>query len=316
LGSDSLYYFPIKGREIMKRLKLTLIFLLGSIFFFTACDTGTGVSDIDTTDNFIGLTQVGGTSYAVTTTDLILTFNEDPTSLTINSIYVVGATKGDLTGTGTSRSLGISDITVDNRGSVAVIIYLGGAVMIQSAEVFRFLNVGEYYGGGKVAYILDSDDFGYIEDEQHGLIVATENQSNGIVWITGGSTISSDNGNTSTEIGTGQANTDAIITQAEAAENTDLTTYAAGLCDAYINEETGTGVYSDWYLPSIDELSELCTEQVVIAGDDGVGGFAGGLYWSSSEDDSDFAWLHYFNYSYNFNDLKINYGQVRAVRAF
>jgi len=51
-----------------------------------------------------GLTA-NGTSGTVTTTALTLTFNVNPSTLTAENITVTGATRGTLTGTGTSRSL-------------------------------------------------------------------------------------------------------------------------------------------------------------------------------------------------------------------
>lgn len=88
---------------------------------------------------------------------------------------------------------------------------------------------------------------------------------------------------TNTTIGTGLANSDAIVAQS------GHTTSAAQLCRAY----TGGGK-TDWYLPSKDELVELWTQRAT------VGGFAVDFYWSSSEasDPSDlsidpaiYAWL-------------------------
>ena len=47
-----------------------------------------------------------------------------------------------------------------------------------------------------------------------GLICAVEDQSAAINWILGGDTQSTANGNTSTAIGTGQTNTNAMMNQA------------------------------------------------------------------------------------------------------
>jgi hypothetical protein len=71
------------------------------------------------------------------------------------------------------------------------------------------------------------------------------------------------------------------------------------------------GGYSDWYLPSRDELNQLYINRVAI------GGFANNYYWSSSEDRSDHAWVQDFRdggqgyYLKDFNGFP-----VRAVRAF
>ena len=86
-------------------------------------------------------------------------------------------------------------------------------------------------------------------------------------------------------------------------------TYAAGLARAY-----NGGVYTDWYLPSKDELNKLYLNKVVIGGF--AGGFPDGFYWSSSEDSSTTAWIQYFDGDTQPSDDK-NYDlRVRAVRAF
>lgn len=63
-----------------------------------------------------------GTSGTVTTTELTLTFDVDPTSLGESDITITGATKGALTGSGTTRTLAISGITVANDASITVSI--------------------------------------------------------------------------------------------------------------------------------------------------------------------------------------------------
>jgi hypothetical protein len=70
--------------------------------------------------------------------------------------------------------------------------------------------------------------------------------------------------------------------------------------------------YSDWYLPSKDELNQLRLNKVAI------GGFANVYYWSSTEGYVSHAWAQHFydgnQYGYNkSNNLGI---YVRAVRSF
>ncbi|MCJ7790353.1 MAG: DUF1566 domain-containing protein [Candidatus Atribacteria bacterium] len=158
--------------------------------------------------------------------------------------------------------------------------------------------VGDSYGGGIVAYLLVIGDTGYDVNVQHGLIAATTDQSTGIQWWNGSYIIT---GATGTALGTGLANTNTII----AAQGAIATSYAAGLAQAY-----NGGGYSDWYLPSKDELNKLYLNQVAI------GGFDDGYYWSSSENNSNAAWGQDFGDGYQVNVTKDNTVRVRAVRAF
>jgi Protein of unknown function (DUF1566) len=164
--------------------------------------------------------------------------------------------------------------------------------------------IGQSYGGGKIAYILQSGDLGYSTLVTHGLIAAATDQSAGTVWAIPANQTTSVPGGTLTAIGTGSANTDKIIAQNGAG------TYAAALARAYTD-----GVYTDWYLPSKDELNKLYLNRVAI------GGFyttTYPYYWSSSEVEyyvSD-AWAQYFDGGFQAHNPKNLSNRVRAVRAF
>jgi hypothetical protein len=167
--------------------------------------------------------------------------------------------------------------------------------------------VGDFYGGGVVFYIFVSGDIGYVAGETHGLIAAVADQSSGIRWYNGTHVTT---GATGTAIGTGSANTDAIITEQGATE----TSYAAGLARAY----TGGG-YDDWFLPSNDELNKMYLNRATInttaASNDGSN-FSNTYYWSSTEFDYYNAGGQNFDFgtlTYGNKDSPIN---VRAVRAF
>ena len=158
--------------------------------------------------------------------------------------------------------------------------------------------IGEVTLGGIIAYILVSGDPGYDVNTPHGIIAATSDQSSGIRWYNGTYTTT---GATGTAIGTGLSNTNTIISS----QGVTSTSYAAGLAKAY----TGGG-YTDWYLPSKDELNKLYLNKTAI------GGFAYGPYWSSTEIEVYFAWSQYFSVNFQYPYDKINTFDVRAIRAF
>ena len=146
-------------------------------------------------------------------------------------------------------------------------------------------------GVGIVFYITDGG--------LHGLEAALSDQSTFQVWIEGGSTQSTLNGNTSTAIGTGLANSNAIIAQS------GHTGSAAKVCRDY-----NGGGKTDWFLPSKDELTQLYWQKNT------VGGFPNGGYWSSSENSSNYAWFIDFGVGVYGGVWKDGFLRVRAVRAF
>jgi hypothetical protein len=160
--------------------------------------------------------------------------------------------------------------------------------------------IGEAYQGGKVAYVLQLGDPGYDPTTPHGLIAATLDQSTGIQWYNNNDYTTT--GATGTAIGTGLSNTNAII----ASQGETATSYAAaGLARAYAG-----GGYTDWYLPSKDELNKLYLNK------NAIGGFADAGYWSSTEFDFYLAWYQGFFLGSQVNVNKVYTFCVRAIRAF
>jgi hypothetical protein len=168
--------------------------------------------------------------------------------------------------------------------------------------------VGDFYGGGVVFYIFESGDTGYVVGETHGLIAAVENQSSAIRWHNGSSVVT---GATATAVGMGSANTDAIISVQGATE----TSYAAGLARTYT-----AGGYTDWFLPSKDELNKMWSNRTTInttAAANGGSNFSNNFFWSSTEIVTSNAWQQYFkDGSQSGNNNKYFTYYVRAVRAF
>ncbi|MFM8685656.1 MAG: hypothetical protein ACKODJ_03785, partial [Bacteroidota bacterium] len=148
------------------------------------------------------------------------------------------------------------------------------------------------YAGGIVFY-LDSSG-------QHGLVCAPSDQGS-FPWGCNGTDIP----NTSTAAGTGAINTAYIM--AGCSERP----IAASVCsDLVLNG------YSDWYLPSLGELQMMYSRLHL----QGLGGFGGSNYCSSSQGDSYAAWNMAFNNGYvyysSMHSAKNYYLLVRAVRAF
>ena len=168
---------------------------------------------------------------------------------------------------------------------------LGVGEVVFASYTASKLTLGQSYQGGKIAYI---DSTG-----KHGLIAAPSDQGVGIPWDNGTWPNDPATGATGTAIGTGQANTAVIVTAQGPGS------YAAKLCDDLV-----LNGYSDWYLPSKDELNQLYLNQAV------VGGFANSLYWSSSEYGYNSAWGQYFGNGGQYNYYKNYTLAVRAVRAF
>ena len=154
-------------------------------------------------------------------------------------------------------------------------------------EYFTTLSfiIGQNYGGGIIFYI---DGTG-----QHGLISDISDLSNA-EWGCYGTLI----GGTSTTIGTGQSNTTVIVSGCS----------QSGIAARICNDLVRNG-YSDWYLPSNDELYQMIMQKLVI------GGFQTGWYWCSSEINASNAWM-VDTYGGSYTTSKGSVGYVRACRSF
>ncbi|MGY8982340.1 MAG: hypothetical protein ACKVJ9_07885 [Cytophagales bacterium] len=164
-------------------------------------------------------------------------------------------------------------------------------------------SIGDPYQGGIIAYLLKSDDAGYEGSQQHGLIVALEDQGGmDVLWWNEvlGDVETKALGNL---IGDGLSNTELIVSvQGEGV-------YAAKICMDYEIAENEV-VYDDWFLPSKGELAEIY-ENI-----DELGEFKT-TYWSSTEAErNQGAWRqNLFNSAQNVSKKYEPYS-VRPIRSF
>ena len=153
----------------------------------------------------------------------------------------------------------------------------------------EFLNVGDSYQGGIIFYL---------DGNGGGLIAAPTDQSSGAEWGCRSVEIAGADG---VAVGTGNQNTIDI----EAGCPSAVT--AAGIC-----ADLTLGGYSDWFLPSVDELQLMfyyLHQQL-------DGEFTDTFYLSSTESDSFYAKGVSFNWGVQGSFAKSALAYVRAVRAF
>ncbi len=164
-----------------------------------------------------------------------------------------------------------------------------GDVIIQA----NFIDFTTGPAGGIVFY-----DKGAYSDGWRYLEASTIDQTSSIVWGPYDYEVG-----TSYEIGTGAANTSAIVT---ALGDNDGASYAAQLCDELVS-----GGYSDWFLPSRQALITMYLNLHL----SGYGNFDGS-YWSSTEQGEDYASRMSFSSGSLYGSAKIDGFSVRAIRAY
>ncbi len=168
----------------------------------------------------------------------------------------------------------------------------------------KTLTIGDFYQGGYIVYILQQQDPGFSPTIPHGLIAAQYNDYGPWISRDQKTTI----GKTKTGIGYGQANTNYMISYG------GFEGGAAKICNDYSVTVNGV-TYSDWYLPSVDELAKLWN---LISKPNGSPTLMS-YYWSSSEYSSDSAIGTSFNSSGAsslYGIPKSNNCNVRPFRSF
>ena len=248
------------------------------------------------------------------TAPIITVLGDTTISIPKNTIYIdAGATAIDnVDGVLTSSIITISNVDTSALGFYTVTYSVSDTEGNNSSAsrlvtVFESPVVGDLKNGGYVVWVNPADP-------SKGLVSALVDQITdirGVVWYDGDFNTLPETGATSTAIGTGSSNTDAII----AAQGSG--SYAAQLCADYSVTVDGI-TYDDWFLPSKDELNLLYLQHTLIGGftDDVTTEIYGDYYWSSSESSKYNAWdQDFFDGSDETSDK--NYPNlVRAVRAY
>jgi len=179
---------------------------------------------------------------------------------------------------------GCTDSTGYNYNPLAT-INNGDCVMLHSGELME---------GGMVFYV---DETG-----QHGLVSAMEDLGY-FEWGCNGTGILGADGQA---IGTGYQNTLDIVS---GCSETNTAAFNA------LNSSTEG--YTDWCLPSKDELIEMYNT-IGDGGPEGnIGGFSDNVYWSSSEiNNSNASTIYFSNGNSSYNQFRVNTNAVRVIRDF
>lgn len=167
--------------------------------------------------------------------------------------------------------------------------YFNGTSWFNFEDQFIF-QVGDRYQGGYIFYI---DGTGH-----HGLICADVDQTT-TEWGCLNINLPGADG---TAVGTGYQNTEDIIAGC----------LTPGIAARVCKDLTLNG-YSDWFMPSKDEMSLMYTNLKT----QGIGNFSNTWYWTSSEYDAAHAWVINMGYGATDGGTKTGYPKpVRAIRAF
>jgi hypothetical protein len=154
--------------------------------------------------------------------------------------------------------------------------------------------IGDFHQGGVVFWIDPNDVY-------QGLACSMYNLGDE-QWGCPGVSISTQN-----NIGSGAVNTLNIL------NGCSNTSTAAGYCDSYISYG-----YSDWFLPSQDELNEMFNNKSSIENNIGASPLGGQWYYTSSQLSATDAWIQHFTapLGHQSNRHKSTNGNIRAIRSF
>lgn len=216
----------------------------------------------------------------------------------------IDAGTGELTVTDSTLSL----FNFETNPVITATVSVGNSVSIETAIVSINLNdlneIGEFKYGGVIFWLDPSDN-------NHGLVCAVRDDDTFPItegWGCQGTNIA---GAVEVGIGQDQVNTTAILASCS------TTGIAADLAS-----NSSYGGYTDWFSPSRDALSRMCSSRHVINNTAVLNGgynFAQGYYyWSSTQNDSNTAWALSFSNGLALTpkNKESSVPKVRVVRAF
>jgi uncharacterized repeat protein (TIGR02543 family) len=244
----------------------------------------------------------------------ITTSNENDFSFTFSGAetgaaykYSISDSIGDtLSGDGSvsSSDQTVSGIDVSglNGGTLTLNVSLkdgaGNEGAEETATVSKYYAIGDTGPAGGIIFY-DDDGNGHLPNDNRYLEAAPDSEKwKKEVWDSPPD-IADVGDAINQEIGAGKFNTNAIVSNGNIFEFS-----AAVICSNFSVTNDGT-TYSDWFLPSLNELKEMHNELVL-----------SGKYWSSSQFSTDAATAYYYSEFGKGNMLKSEMNYIRAVRMF